>query len=215
MCISPLLLGFHCERCAQGFYGNPLKLGDGECRQCDCSGNQDLSAGGGWCDARSGRCLACLGHTSGWNCNECQEGYWGDPLSGACQREYSYVVTLVHADGGESVNLYYTNISAACSCSPYGAMGGKCDVTNGQCSCRPQYTGRDCGRCVDPLGHPAAACRHCQCHSVGAATDVCDAATGQCRCKPGVTGQKCDRCLPNYFGLSSSGCQSRFTRIGS
>jgi len=75
--------GFRCERCDDGFFGNPLKLGD-FCKACDCSGNGDKFAPN-WCDHRSGECLLCLGNTGGWKCDQCLPGFWGDPFSGQCQ----------------------------------------------------------------------------------------------------------------------------------
>jgi laminin alpha 1/2 len=35
--------GAHCERCSNGYYGNPLNIGD-FCKPCDCSGNADNAA---------------------------------------------------------------------------------------------------------------------------------------------------------------------------
>ena len=42
-------------RCANGYYGNPLKVGD-TCKPCDCSGNANPYAPN-WCDHRTGECL--------------------------------------------------------------------------------------------------------------------------------------------------------------
>ena len=72
--------GAHCERCANGYFGNPLKLGDA-CRPCDCSGNANPFAPD-WCDHRTGECLQCLGNTAGWKCDRCLEGFYGNPFSG-------------------------------------------------------------------------------------------------------------------------------------
>ena len=70
--------GSRCERCADGYFGNPLKPGD-FCRPCECNGNS------GDCDKRTGECLNCEGNTSGWKCDECAVGFFGDPFSGSCR----------------------------------------------------------------------------------------------------------------------------------
>ncbi len=72
-------------RCDNGYFGNPLTLGD-SCRACDCSGNANTFAPG-WCDHRTGKCLACTGNTDGWKCDKCKQGFWGNPFSGKCKGE--------------------------------------------------------------------------------------------------------------------------------
>jgi len=36
----------------------------------------------------------------------------------------------------------------ACDCDGIGSLGRSCDVTTGQCRCRPNYGGRNCGQCA-------------------------------------------------------------------
>ena len=32
--------------------------------------------------------MKCLGNTGGWKCNTCLDGFYGNPLSGECKREF-------------------------------------------------------------------------------------------------------------------------------
>ena len=171
--------GAHCGRCANGFYGNPLTIGD-YCKPCRCSSNGDTGAAR-YCDHITGQCLACLGNTGGWNCDTCLPGFFGNPGDGFCR---------------------------PCQCNEYGSKSNECDTRTGQCQCKEKYVGRTCGQCRDGFGAIRAGCRQCNCDPVGAEGDFCDADTGQCKCKPGITGITCNQCLPLHFGFSSSGCQS-------
>ena len=170
--------GSHCERCANGFFGNPLKLGE-FCKPCDCSGNANLYAAN-WCDHRTGECLQCLGNTGGWKCDQCLEEFWGNAFSGKCR---------------------------PCECNEFGSNSPRCDAATGQCLCKEKYVGRTCSACRDGFGNLKAGCRRCDCDPTGSTeTDFCDAESGQCRCKPGVGGLTCDRCLPNHYGFGANGC---------
>ncbi|CAH1980446.1 unnamed protein product [Acanthoscelides obtectus] len=48
--------GDHCEICDDGYFGNPLEVGN-SCQPCDCNG--------GPCDRKTGQCLSCKGNTEG------------------------------------------------------------------------------------------------------------------------------------------------------
>uniref|UniRef100_A0A671NY82 Uncharacterized protein n=1 Tax=Sinocyclocheilus anshuiensis TaxID=1608454 RepID=A0A671NY82_9TELE len=87
--------GRHCERCADGFYGDPLFLyvvsqagyygissGDG-CRLCECNQSGALSAS---CD-EEGRCQ-CITGVTGEKCDRCERGYYSFTESG-CTRKSS------------------------------------------------------------------------------------------------------------------------------
>uniref|UniRef100_A0A8D2NTU0 Laminin subunit alpha 4 n=1 Tax=Zosterops lateralis melanops TaxID=1220523 RepID=A0A8D2NTU0_ZOSLA len=69
--------GPNCERCAPGYYGNPLLIGS-TCKKCDCNGNSDPNLIFEDCDEVTGQCRNCLHHTSGFNCERCAPGYYGD-----------------------------------------------------------------------------------------------------------------------------------------
>ncbi|XP_078226098.1 laminin subunit alpha-4 isoform X4 [Callithrix jacchus] len=64
-------------RCAPGYYGNPLLIGS-TCRKCDCSGNSDPNLIFEDCDEITGQCRNCLRNTTGFNCERCAPGYYGD-----------------------------------------------------------------------------------------------------------------------------------------
>ncbi|NXS28960.1 LAMA4 protein, partial [Pomatostomus ruficeps] len=69
--------GPNCERCAPGYYGNPLLIGS-TCKKCDCNGNSDPNLIFEDCDEVTGQCRNCLHHTSGFQCERCAPGYYGD-----------------------------------------------------------------------------------------------------------------------------------------
>uniref|UniRef100_A0A8C0V153 Laminin subunit alpha-4 n=1 Tax=Cyanistes caeruleus TaxID=156563 RepID=A0A8C0V153_CYACU len=69
--------GPNCERCAPGYYGNPLLIGS-TCKKCDCNGNSDPNLIFEDCDEVTGQCRNCLHHTTGFNCERCAPGYYGD-----------------------------------------------------------------------------------------------------------------------------------------
>ncbi|XP_061479636.1 laminin subunit alpha-4 [Rhineura floridana] len=69
--------GPNCERCAPGYYGNPLVIGS-SCKKCDCSGNSDPNLIFEDCDDVTGQCRNCLRNTTGFNCELCAPGYYGD-----------------------------------------------------------------------------------------------------------------------------------------
>ncbi|XP_074549755.1 laminin subunit alpha-1 [Halichoeres trimaculatus] len=171
--------GRNCERCANGFYGNPQVLG-GTCVRCECNGNVDIREAG-HCDTVTGECLRCLRNTFGRQCEVCAPGYYGD---------------AVHAKNCQE-----------CSCDVSGALSSVCNVTTGQCQCKENVTGRTCDRCqVGFFGlQSGQGCRACACNQSGSLSESCDE-EGQCQCAAGVTGKKCDHCSRGFFGFSENGC---------
>ncbi|KFZ51224.1 Laminin subunit alpha-2, partial [Antrostomus carolinensis] len=71
-------VGPRCERCAEGYFGQPLIPG-GSCQPCQCNDNLDFSTPGS-CDSLSGACLICKPGTTGQYCERCADGYFGDAL---------------------------------------------------------------------------------------------------------------------------------------
>lgn len=65
------------SRCAPGYYGNPLLIGS-TCKKCDCSGNSDPNLIFEDCDEVTGQCRNCLRNTTGFKCERCAPGYYGD-----------------------------------------------------------------------------------------------------------------------------------------
>ncbi|XP_015749411.1 PREDICTED: laminin subunit beta-2-like [Acropora digitifera] len=204
-----------------GFFGEPLSPG-GNCSRCQCNNNSDV------CDTTTGRCLNCQYNTTGFHCERCENGTWGDALTQQCQ---------------------------ACTCNGMGAYHNVCDYVTGQCECKPRVTGMNCSNCEansynftsngctpclcntngssslqcndsgichcknNTLGEkcdlcewgffglPNAECQACRCNATGAYNSTrCERTSGQCDCKPGVTGRMCDRCMIQHTNFSSNGC---------
>uniref|UniRef100_A0A8C3IUZ4 Laminin subunit alpha-5 n=1 Tax=Chrysemys picta bellii TaxID=8478 RepID=A0A8C3IUZ4_CHRPI len=175
---KPGYAGAMCERCAPGYYGNPLVIGS-SCQPCDCSENTDPNMLFSDCDSLTGTCTGCMYNTAGPRCEVCAPGYHGDAVGAKnCTR---------------------------CNCLPCGTES--CDPRTGRCLCKPGVTGQHCDCCQDGhYGYSGCSgCRKCDC-DIGSIGTSCHAETGQCSCRPGVTGLRCQQCAPGYWGLSERGC---------
>ncbi|XP_033914651.3 laminin subunit alpha-1-like [Acipenser ruthenus] len=171
--------GPRCERCANGYYGDPTVPGE-LCVPCDCNGNVNPLEPG-HCDTRTGECLKCVENTAGSHCERCADGYFGDAIVAKnCQ------------DCGCHVNSSYSSV---------------CDLESGKCKCRPNVTGEKCDQCMP--GHfglsSGLGCQTCNCNLAGSLSDTCDD-EGQCPCVPGVAGEKCDRCARGFYDFQDDGC---------
>uniref|UniRef100_A0A8C8RNI8 Laminin subunit gamma 2 n=1 Tax=Pelusios castaneus TaxID=367368 RepID=A0A8C8RNI8_9SAUR len=123
----PGVAGINCELCADGYFGDPV----GEngpmrpCRPCQCSNNVDPSAVGN-CDHLTGECLKCIYNTAGFYCDQCRDGFYGNPLAPSpadkCQ---------------------------ACNCNSLGSESLKCR-DDGSCVCKPGFEGPNCERTQCP-----------------------------------------------------------------
>ena len=111
--------GQRCERCAEGFYGDPDITG---CQSCPCpETNKNFARG---CTFHNNRvsCICRRGYT-GDLCDQCARGFFGpDIIDGHCTE---------------------------CDCDPNGIVSNECDEANGQCNCKSGVTGRRCDRCED------------------------------------------------------------------
>ncbi|KAL3091629.1 hypothetical protein niasHT_024211 [Heterodera trifolii] len=181
--------GRKCDICAEESFGNPAE--GIPCQKCDCSSNTDPNAIGK-CDTISGECKRCIYHTTGWRCDKCMAGFWGDALSevkGDCR---------------------------SCNCYPQGTLRPgqdfealECRQTDGQCSCQPNVIGLRCDQCAPGFFNISSGngCHQCGCDPLGSLDGgVCDLITGQCQCKKGVTGRRCDQCATRHFGFGPEGC---------
>uniref|UniRef100_A0A8C4RZG4 Laminin subunit alpha-1 n=2 Tax=Erpetoichthys calabaricus TaxID=27687 RepID=A0A8C4RZG4_ERPCA len=171
--------GPRCERCADGFYGDPTVPGQ-SCIPCDCNGNVN-PVEPGRCDTQSGECLKCINNTAGRNCEICAEGYFGDAIVDKnCQ---------------------------ACACHVNSSYSNICDLKSGQCQCKENVTGLKCDKCVP--GHfglsSGLGCQPCKCNLTGSLTEECSD-EGQCHCILGVAGEKCDRCAHGFYNFQDDGC---------
>ncbi|XP_076129263.1 laminin subunit alpha-4 [Alosa pseudoharengus] len=176
---QPGYAGHSCERCAPGYYGNPMKLGD-SCKKCDCNGNSDPNLIFNECSNVTGQCLNCWGNTAGANCERCAPGFYGDAVNAKDCRE--------------------------CQCNKCGTAS--CDDRTGVCHCRPGVIGRLCDQCEEGHSgfSSCQGCRRCEC-ALAAHKPTCHPLTHSCKCRPGAGGRYCERCLPGHWDYSSSGCK--------
>ncbi|CAL8370062.1 unnamed protein product [Lota lota] len=176
----PGYAGPNCERCAPGFYGNPMVVGS-SCQPCGCHDNTDPNMLFSDCHAVTGECLSCVRHTAGPHCERCSPGYHGD---------------AIHAKN-----------CTKCRCSACGTES--CDPQSGQCRCKPGVTGQLCDRCLDGFyGYASCAgCHECECGAAAALVRSCDPASGQCVCRPGVGGAGCQQCAPGFWDYGAEGCK--------
>ncbi|XP_037333672.2 laminin subunit alpha-5 isoform X2 [Pungitius pungitius] len=183
----PGYAGPHCERCAPGYYGNPMVLGS-RCQLCHCHGNTDPNMLFTDCHPLTGECLSCMHNTGGPHCDICAPGYYGDAVT--------------------AKNCTKSN------CSPCGTES--CDPQTGQCRCKAGVTGPSCDRCeVGSFGFElCSGCRHCDCDASAALVQTCDPQSGQCACQPGVNGPNCKQCAPGYWDYGPNGCKKCSCRGG-
>uniref|UniRef100_A0A8C5NHD1 Laminin subunit alpha 4 n=1 Tax=Gouania willdenowi TaxID=441366 RepID=A0A8C5NHD1_GOUWI len=78
--------GHFCERCAPGYYGNPMAIGS-SCKKCDCNGNSDPNLIFNECHNMTGHCQHCWANTAGAKCEKCAPGFYGDAISAKNCRE--------------------------------------------------------------------------------------------------------------------------------
>uniref|UniRef100_A0A1A8V2I3 Laminin, alpha 4 n=1 Tax=Nothobranchius furzeri TaxID=105023 RepID=A0A1A8V2I3_NOTFU len=170
--------GPHCERCAPGYYGNPLLVGS-SCQRCDCNDNTDPNLIFNKCHNVTGHCEHCWGNTAGARCERCAPGFYGDAINAKDCRE--------------------------CECSQCGTSS--CDDRTGVCHCRPGVTGQRCDKCEEGYSgfSSCQGCRRCEC-GPASLRSTCHPLTHSCPCRPGAGGRYCERCLPGYWDYSPAGC---------
>ncbi|XP_056106000.1 laminin subunit alpha-5 isoform X1 [Rhinichthys klamathensis goyatoka] len=183
----PGYAGSKCERCAPGYYGNPMVIGS-TCQPCNCNGNSDSNMLFSDCHPLTGECQSCMHNSAGPHCEICAPGFYGDAITAKnCTR---------------------------CSCSPCGTA--HCDPHTGQCHCKPGVLGSHCDSCEDgAFGFDSCTgCRKCDCEAAAALVQPCDPANGSCACRPGVNGPNCRQCAPGYWDYSPNGCKKCECRGG-
>ncbi|KAG7329883.1 hypothetical protein KOW79_006105 [Hemibagrus wyckioides] len=125
----PWTTGSRCQKCSDGFYGDPLGESGVQqpCQRCHCNGHLDLNVIGN-CDRLTGECFKCTNHTTGFQCEKCLEGFFHSKAGDACQ---------------------------ACNCNPKGSIASSCNE-QGQCKCKEGFDGQKCIKskcpsCFDPV----------------------------------------------------------------
>uniref|UniRef100_A0A4W5RDH4 Laminin EGF-like domain-containing protein n=1 Tax=Hucho hucho TaxID=62062 RepID=A0A4W5RDH4_9TELE len=76
----PGYAGAQCQRCAPGFYGNPMVIGS-TCQPCHCHDNTDPNMLFSDCDGLTGECHSCMHNTAGTHCEICGPGFYGDAVT--------------------------------------------------------------------------------------------------------------------------------------
>ncbi|XP_031295017.2 laminin subunit alpha-1 isoform X1 [Camelus dromedarius] len=203
--------GPHCERCADGFYGDAVTAKN--CRACECHRQGSLSA---ICHPETGLC-DCKPHVTGQRCDQCLLGYYGldtgrgclpcncstpGSLSDACTEEGQ-----CHCAPGvagrrcdKCAHGFYAYQDGGCTPCDCAHTQNSCDPESGECVCPPHTRGAACEECEDGhWGHdPELGCQACNCSNVGSASPQCDVLTGRCPCEPAFGGRTCDQCSLGY-----------------
>ncbi|CAH2312786.1 Hypothetical predicted protein [Pelobates cultripes] len=192
--------GRHCDKCLDGYYGDPI-LGSGkQCRPCPCPGypgSRNYHGSSCYADRESNQivCLCAPGY-GGTRCDRCSSGYFGNP----------------DQEGGEC---------RPCQCNHNidPTDPESCDSRTGAClKCLYNTQGTNCGECKDGYFGSAVQrnCRRCTCNELGTVQSRCfgdnchcDKVTGHCPCRANVEGKNCDQCATNFWNFGGElGCES-------
>ncbi|KAK6175562.1 hypothetical protein SNE40_014001 [Patella caerulea] len=190
--------GLSCEQCAAGFYRVNRGRYLGECVPCNCNGHSND------CNPVTGQCQNCRDYTTGPYCDQCKEGYAGNPRRGTPNDCQACPCPLTVASNQFSRTCILENDGLiTCTNCPEGYEGRQCDICAEGFQGNPREIGDRCTR-ID-------------------VTDICDPRgslssepnplTGTCTCLSNVQGRYCDECKPNTFYLSAEypyGCLSCF-----
>ncbi|XP_053114353.1 laminin subunit beta-4 isoform X2 [Hemicordylus capensis] len=193
-------VGTNCERCMDGYYGNPLNREP--CRPCMCPDSPTSSRYFAHsCYQVPGTSLLvcnCLAGYSGNQCDECPNGFYGDPKVAAGQCLPCSCNNNIDVADPESCN----KITGECLKCLYNTHGPNCQF------CKPGYFGtallQNCRKCnCNPLGVSPAECPS------GNGFCMCDQTTGVCPCLPNVIGSRCDQCASGYWNMNQrTGCDT-------
>ncbi|KJE95715.1 hypothetical protein CAOG_06137 [Capsaspora owczarzaki ATCC 30864] len=170
--------GRTCDSCNQdAYFGQPTQcltpgvggsgLGDclsfDTCNECICNGNIDESSMMDNCDYSAGNpsnliCEACLGHSTGPNCEVCEVGYYGDPTR--LDTPGTIGTGFILDASGESLKCFQ------CDCNGHSIArvvpGTEGDVHNDTCTTvAPGFVGNYTCDCDSANGYTGPTCREC------------------------------------------------------
>ncbi|XP_036274949.1 laminin subunit alpha-1 [Pipistrellus kuhlii] len=199
--------GAHCERCADGFYGDAVTAKN--CRACECHGKGSVSD---VCHPETGLC-SCRARVTGQQCDQCLPGYYGldtglgclpcncspsGSLSEACTEEGQChcVPGVAGKRCDRCARGFYAFQNGGCTPCDCAHTQNTCDPESGECVCPPHTRGVRCEECEDGYwGYDLElGCQACNCSSGGSASHQCDVLTGHCQCKPIFGGPSCHQC---------------------
>ncbi|KAL4235534.1 Laminin subunit alpha-2 [Mactra antiquata] len=189
--------GLSCQDPAEGYYRlpypGPIDIGItdpsliiGEVRPCECNDH------GTSCNPETGACYNCEHNTKGDQCEQCMDGYYGDPTTGNPNACKPCACPLEIVSNNFSPTCELVNSDLICTACQEGYTGDRCEF------CKSGYYG-------NPT-QPGGKCEPCNCNSEGSVLEQCNN-DGICQCLPGIEGDKCDQCQPRYAVIQGQ-CQS-------
>jgi len=114
--------GPRCDHCKPGYWNFTTENPDG-CQQCSCNPLGTVDGGGG-CNEQTGECQCKANVARVRDCDQCLPEHYG----------------LSESD---------PNGCKPCDCDPGGSFHNHCNVTTGECRCRPNIKGRRCDQVED------------------------------------------------------------------
>nr|XP_060631057.1 laminin subunit alpha-1 [Anolis sagrei ordinatus] len=204
-------VGRHCERCANGYYGDAVINKD--CHACECNMESSVSS---ICHHETGLCQ-CKMNVVGQRCDKCLFGYYGIStglgcLPCNCSKAGSVAedcndegqCRCVPGVAGEKCDRcahgFYAFQDGGCTLCDCAHTLDACDEDSGECICPPHTEGEKCEFCAKNFWglDPEKGCKACNCSELGSVSLQCDQLSAQCHCKHGYGGDNCDVCALGY-----------------
>ncbi|KAK5849033.1 hypothetical protein PBY51_008708 [Eleginops maclovinus] len=212
--------GHHCERCLEGYHGDPELGSGGHCRPCMCpdgprSGRQFSDS----CYLTTTNQLVCvcsLGY-KGARCDECAPGYFGNPLvpGGRClpcqcnSNIDMHDPGSCHALTGACLKCLHHSEGYSCQHCKLGYYGNAASQSCRKCMCDSVGTSpRACSSPASVSAISGTGCKRCDCDPSHSFQSSCNEVTGQCSCKPGFGGKTCKECRELFWGDPEVKCHA-------